>query len=347
MKLVIVHDAVGSSSRADERDVLTQGQCVAGALTELGHHVQLLAVSLDLDAFEGEIVRSKPDLVFNLVESLGGHGRLIHVIPGLLDAIGIPYTGAGADAQFTTSNKLVAKQLLCGAGLPTPAWISDHQSTNDDQFPAGRYIVKSVWEHASIGLDEDSVVTVDHQFGLQQAIDARLHKLGGQGFAEAYIDGREFNLALLADDAGPQVLPPAEIVFDGFEASRPKVVGYRAKWDEDAFEYRHTPRRYDFPATDEPLIAGLRSLARRCWEIFSLRGHARVDFRVDRSGAPFILEINTNPCLSPDAGFAAALDRAGIPFAAAVGRIVNDSFRPRARQTKAELSEVSAAASCV
>lgn len=68
-------------------------------------------------------------------------------------------------------------------------------------------------------------------------------------------------------------------------------------------------------------------LALACWRLFRLRGWARVDFRVDADGHPFILEVNANPCLSPDAGYAAALERAGIPFADAVGRIVAAAHR--------------------
>ena len=103
------------------------------------------------------------------------------------------------------------------------------------------------------------------------------------------------------------------------------MVGYRAKWDEGSYEYHHTPRRFDFPAADVPLLDGLRDLARRCWPLFGLAGYARVDFRVDAAGRPWILEINTNPCIAPDAGFTAALAQAGIGYAEAVGRILADA----------------------
>ena len=101
-------------------------------------------------------------------------------------------------------------------------------------------------------------------------------------------------------------------------------VGYRAKWDEESYEYRHTPRRFDFPESDAPLLERLRQTARACWHLFGLQGWARVDFRVDAEGHPWVLEVNANPCLSPDAGFAAALDRAGIDYGAAMERILAD-----------------------
>ena len=102
-------------------------------------------------------------------------------------------------------------------------------------------------------------------------------------------------------------------------------MGYRAKWQADSFEYHHTPRRFDFPPSDAPLLDQPRSLAEQCWTLFGLRGWVRVDFRVDAAGQPLILEINANPCLSPDAGFAAALEQASLPFEQAIQRILDDS----------------------
>jgi D-alanine-D-alanine ligase len=155
--------------------------------------------------------------------------------------------------------------------------------------------------------------------------------LGGEAFAERYINGREFNLALLAGVEGPEVLPPAEIVFEDHREDQLRIVGYRAKWDEHSFEYHHTPRNYAFPFRDAELIKHLTSLAVKCWSTFTLRGYARVDFRVDEHNTPWILEINTNPCLSPDAGFAAALKQAHITFASALERIIADSFACNAK----------------
>jgi D-alanine-D-alanine ligase len=119
------------------------------------------------------------------------------------------------------------------------------------------------------------------------------------------------------------VLPAAEIDFSAFPAGKPHLVGYRAKWEEDSFEYQNTPRTFDFPPQDGPLLARIGQLARACWRLFGMRGYTRVDFRVDQAGQPWILEVNANPCLSPDAGFAAALQRAGIAYHTAIARILD------------------------
>ena len=119
---------------------------------------------------------------------------------------------------------------------------------------------------------------------------------------------------------------------------KPRMVGYRAKWVEGSFEYGNTPRRFEFPPEDAGLLRSLVSLSRECWRVFDLRGYARVDFRVDASGRPWVLEINTNPCISPDAGFMAAAERDGLSIEDVVRRIVADATSGGDRRCRQESS---------
>lgn len=324
MKIVLLHDQLTSESAADEKDVLVQMDAIGTALAELGHESVRIACGLDLGATAQRLKALKPDIVFNLVESLNGDGRLIHLAPALLESIGIPFTGCPSEAVFATSGKLVAKRLLSGAYMTTPTWYSTADLCRGEPFEPGRYILKSVWEHASRGLDEDSIIETSDSRSLLKTLRDREPRLAGEGFAELYIEGREFNLSILAG----KVLPAAEIVFEGYAADKPKVVGYRAKWDETSYEFNHTPRRFDFPESDHALLQLLSSMADECWRIFGLRGYARVDFRVDHAGTPWVLEVNTNPCLSLDAGFAAAVARAGMTYPHAIRRILDDTLKP-------------------
>ncbi len=330
MRTVILHDTVSEESAPDEKDVLVQAAAVKAALEHLGHETVVFACDLDLSALIHQISDTAPDVVFNLVESLGRHGALIHLVPFLLEAYPVVFTGAPADAMMATSNKLMAKTLLLAAGLPTPAWAGPFPATTSPLLKTGPpqhprekpWIIKSVWEHASIGLDEDGIVYGGSTDALLTEMKRRAKRMGGACFAEVFIPGREFNLSVLDGPDGPTVLPPAEIVFEGYGPDKPRIVGYRAKWDPDAYEYTHTPRCFDFPPHDRPLLAALEETALAAWRCLGLKGYARVDFRVDADLRPWILEVNANPCLSPDAGFAAALERAGIPFPVAVDRIL-------------------------
>jgi D-alanine-D-alanine ligase len=297
-------------------------------LKELGHNVVQMPCTLDLLDIKDRLTVFKPHLVFNLVESLDGQGRLIHLFPGLLDAMGIVYTGSRTEAIFMTSHKTLAKERMALAGLSTPAWVGpypcDFPCVYKNLTPAKKklWLVKSTWEHGSLGLDDDEFVETKDPEILHQVLEERASKLGGSCFAEVFVEGREFNLSILENTAGAQVLPPAEIIFENYDTQKLTIVGYRAKWDASSYEYHHTPRRFDFPASDHPLLQQLKNLAVRCWEVFGLKGYARIDFRVDLQGRPWILEVNANPCLSPDAGLAAAIDRSGMAFVSAVESII-------------------------
>jgi len=328
MRIAVVHNALQVDSAPDEQDVLAQADAVTDALRELGHKTVRLTCGLNLSRVQSELRSIGPQMVFNLVESLDGTGRLIHLFPSLLDAMAMPYTGAGAESMLLTSNKLMAKAMLDGAGLPTPAWTAPRNACGPGLFRRPRenpkrWIIKSVWEHASIGMDAEAIIEATADDVLDSLLEKRAPSLGGACFAEAYIDGREFNLSLLEGPEGPQVLPPAEIIFEGFAAGKARIVDYKAKWDDGSYEYHHTPRRFDFDPADDGLLEQLRTLAMECWHLLGLRGYARVDFRVDHHDRPWILEINANPCLSPDAGFTAAVHQAGLTTTEAVGRIVD------------------------
>ncbi len=326
MKIAILHGEVAKDACPDEKDVLVQVDFVSEGLARLGHEPVAVPVSLNLAEAARTLAALCPAIVFNLVESLVGKGRLIHIVPALLEALKIPYTGAGAETMMLTSNKLLAKRWLISAGLPTPPWFTTTEGHKDLQI-SGPWLIKSVWEHASIGLDEDSVVQEADRDLLLAEMDARRDALGGSCLAEAFIDGREFNLSLLANinESVPEVLPPAEIRFDAYPPGKVRVVGYRSKWEEGSFEFSHTPLSSTFSETDAPLLLRLKERALRCWKLFDLQGYARVDFRVDKEGRPWILEVNANPCLSPDAGFLAATLHADLTFEEVLERIIDDN----------------------
>jgi D-alanine-D-alanine ligase len=323
-KVAILYGAVAADAAPDEQDVLVEVETVRRALQGLGYRAVDLPITLDLAAARRRLVRLAPDFVFNLVESVLGEGRLIHLAPALLDSLGLAHTGSGTDAAYVTSNKPLAKRLMLGAGIATPAFAAPGRLPD---FP-GPYIVKSVWEHASIGLTDGSV-TADAE-SLPGLIARRRERHGGEWFVEAFVDGREFNLSLLGGPDGVELLPPAEMCFVGFPPGKPRIVNYAAKWEEGSFEFHATPRRFDFGPEDGELLARLEATAKACWHLFELHGYARVDCRVDPAGVVQVLEVNINPCISPDAGFAAAAARAGLDLPAVVARIVADRGEPPA-----------------
>jgi D-alanine-D-alanine ligase len=325
MNITILQDHIPEWASEDEQDVSAQSEAISRALSNLGYEPGLYFFSFHLEAMARAFHEAKPLVVFNLVEAVNGKGRLIYTAPAMMDYLKQPYTGSSAEALFLTSNKLLAKKILKASGMATPPWISGQSIREDDLLSDQPYIIKSVWEHASIGLNEHSVLRVKDSRRLHEEMKSRQAQLGGACFAEVYIDGREFNIALLAGETGPEILPPAEIRFLDYPDGKARIVDFPAKWKEESFEFLHTCREYHFPDGDLPLLREMEEIARQCWNIFELRGYARVDFRIDHTGKPWVLEINANPCLAPDSGFVAAASQAGLDFDQVIERIIRAS----------------------
>lgn len=308
----VIHASL--ADRPDEADTLIAAEAVCKALKRLGNDSEIIALDLDFSLLETLAAR-RPRVVFNLVEAVRGDATLAHLAPALLNRLDLPFTGSDLFAQLRTMSKLSTKQALSARGLPTARWWSAGEAVADDE----RVIVKSVWEHASYGMDAGSVV--DGREATAE-IAAREARFGGEFFAERFLDGREFNVAILADGDRPEVLPIQEILFEIPGDERPQIVDYEAKWDEASPAFHGTPRRFGLESREPDLAARLQRLALDCWRDFGLAGYARVDFRTDASGEPTILEVNTNPCLTPDAGFVATAAEAGLSYLDIIARIV-------------------------
>jgi D-alanine-D-alanine ligase len=228
MLVAICHNAIPDDAREDERDVLVQASAVAQALDELGHQSELVPIGLNLELALESLEQLKPALLFNLVESFAGSDRLASVAVAALEQLALPITGSNADVLWVSNNKILAKQRLTAANLPTPAWceIVHGQGTmsggNARAFvERSRYIIKPVSEHASLGMDASSVVQPSNFEDLVERLRQRMARFGRPCFAEQYIDGREFNISLLASAEGCEVLPLAETDFSDFQPGQP------------------------------------------------------------------------------------------------------------------------------
>jgi len=317
--IVILHGRVPPDAEPDEQDVLVEVKQVGEALNGLGYETATLPLSLNLHWTARLLRELEPLAGFNLVESIEGEDRLLHLATILLDYLCIPYTGTGSEGMFLASNKLLAKRLLVKSGIPTPAWRESEPVLSGEAMPDPPYIIKSVWNNASRGLED--------VFSSRDQMRDHLVSFSANGrlddvFVESYIEGREFNLSLLQKGEEVEVLPPAEMLFVDYPPEKPRIVGYAAKWDPASFEYQHTARRFKFAVEDQGLLDELCMLARSCWKELAISGYARVDFRVDQTGRPWVLEVNPNPCLSADAGLAAAATQAGLSYRELVRRIV-------------------------
>jgi D-alanine-D-alanine ligase len=317
MRVVVLHLDLDSQAPPEVEDSILTARQIAELLNKHGHQTTLLPFSSDYEVFAQTVGASKPDLVFNMVEHAMGQDQLSAVAPAYLEQMGIRYTGGGAAAIVATCDKPFAKEIMRAAGLPTPEWSVGPNW--HDLKQSCKYIVKSSTEDASLGLDDGAVV-----FGAN--VKARAQKCfetyGGRWFAESYIEGREFNISAIEENGEPRVLPLAEIVFNNWTPGKPRIVGYNAKWADDSEESQKSARSFGVEEECPALAAELTRLTREAWTLFGNRGFARVDFRVTEDGQPLILEVNPNPAIDMDAGFAAACKHAGISYLGALEKIM-------------------------
>lgn len=294
------------------------------ALKKLGHEVFEYDVNLGLF----EKLRANKDnieLVFNLCDDgFFDNAELEPHLPAMLDILKMPYTGGDYFTLAVTLKKDIAKKILISHGLPTPKFqIFRNGSENIEKlnFPL---IVKPAHEDGSIGVRESSIVyDVD---ALKKMINHVIRQYKQPALAEEFIDGREFNVAIIGDE---EVLPINEIKFD-LPEGKPKIISYEAKWKTDSIEYNGTKR--SCPAdVDKKLAMQLRTLAIKAGYLFGCRDYFRVDFRVDENNNPFILEVNQNPDISEeDGGLYEMAKTKGYSYADMIDKIVRNAVKRRA-----------------
>jgi D-alanine-D-alanine ligase len=312
----------------DAISVKAAATAIVSALVEAGHVVDLRGIA-GFDVFEvlAKLRVDKPELVFNLCESMAGEPRNEPTLVGLLDLFAIPYTGADLLALASCLYKHRCKEILIARGVDTPPYrVIDRQTIDDPALETLDYpwFLKLLHEDASVGITEENVVHTPAALRKRALALFELHQQ--PVLAERYIEGREINVTLVGNGADLRVLPLHEIDFAAMPSDRPRIVSYAAKWDESHVDYAGTkpvPLRDANPA----LVAAVETTARAAWAALELRDYGRVDLRVDRAGKPWVIDINPNCDISPDAGVARAAKVAGMTYAQLIDSIAQAARR--------------------
>ena len=315
-----------------EAGVLGEVEAVSRALEKL--HIPHRQVGVArFDELPAVLSAADEPVVFNLVEGFWADSEQANFVPAVAHSFGKACTGNDTPGLLLSLDKWQSKTLLRAAGPPTPKGllVQPGQAIPVRDLFEGPYIVKPVRADASEGIDNTSVVRTQGQ-ALREVV-RRIHKRFSQpALIDQYIEGRELNVSVIWRSGEPHVLPLAEIDFSAFDATRPRIVGYEAKWLEDTFEYRHTPRIIPAPLPRR-LARRIRELAIASCRALSCFDYCRVDFRLDKANRPYVLEVNANPDITPGDGFAAALEAAGISYEAFVKLTVKNAIA-RGRKTE-------------
>lgn len=318
--VAVAFNKVSADAGPDELDIYDQVALAERCLKELGYPTTRLEMDLNVQDFVNKLNEIKPAFVFNLVESINNHGELLYFATAIYDLLKIPYTGVHTNGMFLSTNKTLAKKWMRKNGIPTPASfeVTEIEKLNPDST----YLVKPKLEDGSLGFDDELVFK-----GCDVMSFPRIKGLSPRHFfIEEFVDGREFNVSVVGGKDGPQVLPVPEMIFKDFPEGKPKIMGFRAKWIEDSFEYKNTTRAFIDESKEKVLVEKLRAICKQCWDVFEMKGFCRVDFRCDKNENPYVLEINANPCITPGSGFYSACEHTGISFTEATRRFIEDAL---------------------
>jgi D-alanine-D-alanine ligase len=322
MKVVILTHLEQENSR--QHDVVV-GQ-VARALRQGGHRTSVLGVHRDVRKLVGGLRRRKPDLVFNLMETFGDTQLGAVGVAGLLDLLGVPYTGGGPGEFYLQEDKALAKKLLAYDRILCPDFAVFSQ---DAGFETGGNLrpplfVKPLRMDASIGIDARSLVRTSIE--LMDRVRTIQEQVHDSALAEEYIEGREFYVGVLGNSA-PLAFPPVEMDFSGLPDGAPHILDSKAKWDEDSAEYQGT--KAVMPALPGELRAKLQKVAVGACRALRVRDYGRVDMRLTETGEVYVIEVNASCYLEKSSEFAAAAAAAGIEFVSLVNRIAELALERR------------------
>jgi len=279
----------------DPTTMLMEHHIVAGLRT-LRHHVEVMAFHRDSKWAVEQIQNAKIDVVFNLVEDIGGDRRKSSYIPAMLDLLRIPYTGGSTVSAMLSLDKALSKQILNDHGLNVPqfaVWnVGARTPSRPVRFPV---IVKPRFGGGSEGISLSSVVHTQKQLAARATYIHRT--LRQPAICEEYIAGREFSVGVLGNGKPLLVLPTRETIFGLAGKGGPAIAtdrvksskAYRERW-KISYEKANLPAELD---------RAMSTLAHEAYLHLEMKGYARVDMRLDPQRGPVFLEMNANPDLSP------------------------------------------------
>lgn len=306
-----------------EQEILQVVGEVGTTLGRAGFRLSRLGLGDDPTVLLDRIKAQRPAAVFNLHEGHPDQGHTEAYIAGLLEFAGVPFTGCPSETLALCRAKHLTKLILRGAGFPTPDFFVVDELPVPECTLDWPVIVKPALQDASVGMDQNSVVT--NQAGLVDRVEYLLNLYGPPVLVERYIRGKEIIVALV-ELPELRALPPSEISFQRKESRGYwQIVTYDGKWKRGSDEYESSPPRYPADISSE-VAAKLAELAKEVFRLFGCRDYARIDMRVRPSGKPYILEVNPNPDISAEAGFAGCLHTAKLDYQTFLSGIVRNAI---------------------
>ncbi len=295
---------------------------VIDALTALGHTTQQIAVHDAVFDLLEELEKQKPDLVFNVCETFADDYRLEVNVAAVLEMARVKFTGSGTAGLLLAQDKILTKQLLEYHEVNTPNFLTfdgeAFEAFGRMNFPL---IVKPAKSDASIGIGKHSVVNDWDE--LTKRVREIRKNLNDEALAEEFIDGREVYVGVIGTSTRPEILPIVELNWGNWDPNVPKVSDRVVKFGDLGDDHPHI----EIAETVSPeLQARIERSALLAYRALKIRDYARVDFRIsNKTGEPFVLEVNPNPYLEKDSELAMAAERRGFTYQQLIEAIIDSA----------------------
>lgn len=291
---------------------------IVKALRAEGYRARVVNLEEDLRKLERLLKRSRPDVIFNLVEGFHDTPDLEGAVAGMFDLYRMRYTGSQPFALALCQDKAFTKEILVAHNVPTPRFKLFEEFKAPKRIGLSYpLIVKPTWEDASAGMDRNSVVHNATQ--LAERLEYAFDEFDPPILVEEFVDGPELHVSIWGNDP-PEVLPPVEFDFSQLPADHPPLISYDMKWNplDEAYHRVHTicPARIS-----KSVLRKVEKIAKHAYEVTWCRDYARLDIRL-RGDKPYVLEVNPNPDLTEGVSFMDSAEAAGYSFSGALARIV-------------------------
>ncbi|MGE5197410.1 MAG: D-alanine--D-alanine ligase family protein [Deltaproteobacteria bacterium] len=288
---------------------------IARAIQSGGFKVKKIGNASDLLE---KIKNLEVDIVFNISEGISGRNRESQV-PILLEMAGIPFVGSDALTLGLTLDKIMAKKIFMAEKIATPKFFeikTPEALFNIDhlKFPL---IVKPRFEGSSKGLSDDS--RVENMDDLKKQAEYIIATYKQPALVEEFISGQEFTVAIIGNEH-PEIMPVVQIKIDGRLNLNEKFYTF-ARITSDRLEYICPAR------IPQELNKRIIEIALKAYKAVECRDFGRVDFRVDKDGIPYVLEINPLPSLSTEDVFALVAKATGTTYEKTIVKILVSALK--------------------
>jgi D-alanine-D-alanine ligase len=308
----------------DEENFYTEDD-VYKALLANKYEVRTLGLFNDVRPLLDEVDEFEPDVIFNMVETFNEVTQWDKNIAGLIEMLGVPYTGASQAALALCNDKALCKKILRYHRVRVPrfhTFYRDHKIwvPKTLKLPC---IIKPLTEEASRGISQASIV--DDEKGFIERVRMIHERMNLDVIAEEYIDGRELYVGMIGDKR-LRVLPPREMNFGQLPDDEPRIATYKAKWDDDYREKWGIKNNYALRLSAE-VERSIHDTCKRAYRALNIRSYARFDLRITPEGKVYVIEPNVNPCIAEHDEFAQAAKKVGIEYPALIRMVINQALR--------------------